>query len=529
MKNIKSIIFGLAIASMVLSTASCNLLDLSPIDYYGSEGYWKTEAQVKAYVDGLHQNLRDASWTHTMTFGELRGGQFVNGNSGDGNSTSDGNIVSQNFTDVYTGVSNFGNYYGRIINCNLLIARVEAMDKSIMSDDARNYYLATAYGLRAFYYFDLYRIYGGVPLRLDVAVIDGEIDPAKLYMKRSSADEVLEQVKTDVEKSISLFGSQSNFKYTKHYWSKAASEMLAAQVYLWSGKTQNNDGDIAKAKTYCNNVLGGYGLSLQKDFGKIFDYKNKINSEIIMAVKFDFTEATNSNANFIYQNTNGQTQNAAVKADGTPFGSDPLGLNVTCIQRYQYVNAMFAKYDAADSRQLATFYPAYKKEAPTEIYNTFVVKNMGHMDAASGLWKFDGDYVIYRLAEVYAMLAEIANYEGDNAGVVANINELRKRAYGANWNETTFGYKAGSFTQNEYAILLEKDREFLQEGHRWFDLIRMTETKGGKKLVHCADANPSAAAPILPEADAYKILWPLDQTLLGSDPELKQTPGYPNA
>ena len=35
-----------------------------------------------------------------------------------------------------------------------------------------------------FIYFELYRIYGGVPLRLDVEVIDGVLDPNKLYMAR---------------------------------------------------------------------------------------------------------------------------------------------------------------------------------------------------------------------------------------------------------------------------------------------------------------------------------------------------------
>ena len=32
--------------------------------------------------------------------------------------------------------------------------------------------------------------------------------------------------------------------------------------------------------------------------------------------------------------------------------------------------------------------------------------------------------------------------------------------------------------------------------------------------------------PILDQAQAYKVLWPLDKTILGNDPKLKQTPGY---
>ena len=56
MKRIKStILYGLLVASSGLLVTSCaDKLDLSPIDYYGSGSYWKTEAQATAYIDGIH-------------------------------------------------------------------------------------------------------------------------------------------------------------------------------------------------------------------------------------------------------------------------------------------------------------------------------------------------------------------------------------------------------------------------------------------------------------------------------------------
>ena len=55
MRNLKFIhIMVLNIAAIV--AASCgDMLDLAPIDNYGSTSYWKTEAQVSAYIDGLHK------------------------------------------------------------------------------------------------------------------------------------------------------------------------------------------------------------------------------------------------------------------------------------------------------------------------------------------------------------------------------------------------------------------------------------------------------------------------------------------
>lgn len=124
-------------------------------------------------------------------------------------------------------------------------------------------------------------------------------------------------------------------------------------------------------------------------------------------------------------------------------------------------------------------------------------------------------------------MAEIANMEGDNANVEKYINLVRERAYANNWDVDKYGYKASDFTTNELAILHEKDKEFVQEGQRWWDLCRMTLTKGGKHLVFCKEGSLNGQNPILNEStEAYKVLWPLNTSLLNNDTQLKQTPGY---
>src|SRR5690625_3279411 len=152
-------IIGILVSVMLVSCG--DLLDLAPIDYYGSGSYWKNEAHADAYIDGIHKHLRDVAWQHMIVFGELRGGTYISGVTADGSSVFDGAIISQNFDEANTGVSKFGDLYGRITNTNLLIQQLELAD--YISEDKRNYYFGIAYGLRAFYYFDLYRIYGGVP------------------------------------------------------------------------------------------------------------------------------------------------------------------------------------------------------------------------------------------------------------------------------------------------------------------------------------------------------------------------------
>ena len=538
MKRIKStILYGLLVASSGLLVTSCaDKLDLSPIDYYGSGSYWKTEAQATAYIDGIHKHLRDAAWQHTITFGELRGGRFITGASSDGMGVSNGDIILQNFDETHTGVSKFGDLFGRITNLNLFIARVT--DATYLSDEMKNFYLGEVYGLRAFYYFDLYRIYGGVPLRLTADVVEGVIDPNKLYMARSTPKEVMTQIKSDLNKSMEYFGSMNDFdpykRGKKVYWSKAATECLMGEVYLWTSKVTTGDdvanpADLTIAKTHLESVLNNYNLKMLDNFSQVFNAKNKANDEIIFAIRFLEGEATNSNGTFTYNVGTGSTKNR-YQANGEVFG-DALDIQNTGNQTYEYNKAVYQNFDDADTRKEATFIASYNKDGKTgelSLYGTHVRKNIGYVNA-QGARVYCGDYIFYRLPWVYLTLAEIANMEGDNAAVAKYINLVRKRAYGNAWDETLYAYpETADFTTNELAILHEKDKEFVQEGQRWWDVLRMTLTKGGKHLVFCKEANlKNDGVPILNEAtESHKVLWPIEQNMLDKDPSIKQTPGY---
>lgn len=401
----------------------------------------------------------------------------------------------------------------------------------------KNFYLGEVYGLRAFYYFDLYRIYGGVPLRLTADVVEGVIDPNKLYMARSTPKEVMTQIKSDLNKSMECFGNMNDFdpykRGKKVYWSKAATECLMGEVYLWTSKVTTGDdvanpADLTIAKTHLESVLNNYNLKMLDDFSQVFNAKNKANDEIIFAIRFLEGEATNSNGTFTYNVGTGSTKNR-YQANGEVFG-DALDIQNTGNQTYEYNKAVYQNFDDADTRKEATFIASYNKDGKTgelSLYGTHVRKNIGYVNA-QGARVYCGDYIFYRLPWVYLTLAEIANMEGDNAAVAKYINLVRKRAYGNAWDETLYAYpETADFTTNELAILHEKDKEFIQEGQRWWDLRRMTLTKGGTPLVFCKEGSLLGDAPILNKStEAHKLLWPIEKTMLDKDPALEQTPGY---
>ncbi|MGL5913665.1 MAG: RagB/SusD family nutrient uptake outer membrane protein [Bacteroidales bacterium] len=535
MKRFKhTILYSILALSLVISATSCSdWLDLAPEDYYGSESYWKTETQVIAYIDGIHKHLRDITFQHSIVFGELRGGMFRSGGTSDGNTASYGTVILQNFDEFNTGVSKFGDIYGRITNINLFIARVT--DADFISQEKKDFFLAQAYGLRAFYYFDLYRVYGGVPLRLTPDVVDGVTDPTQLYMPRSTPKEVMTQIKSDIVTSLLLFGDVNDFdpykRGSKVYWSKAATESLSGEVYLWTSKVTTgddvaNEANLVEAKRSFESVVNNYNLSLQPSFERVFDVSNKANSEIIFAMRYLEGEATNSFGSFLYNMATGSTKDR-FKADGTVFG-DPLGIQTSGAQTYEYYLSLFNIFDDEDTRKQSTFIASYSKDDSDvlSLYSIHVRKNIGYINNL-GLRIYNGDMSFYRLPLIYLSLAEIANMEGNNAAVETYINLVRERAYGENWDIAKYGYKALDFTQNELAILAEKDKEFVQEGQRWWDIRRMTLTKGGTPLVFCTEANLNSSTSLLNEAtEAHKVLWPIERNLLNNDPELSQTPGY---
>lgn len=537
MNILKSILKTGVFASAACIFSACNSLDLVPIDYYGSGNYWQKPEHVVAYMDGLHKNLRDAVYQHQYVFGEARGGSSLTGSSIDGVSISYGTIKLQNLSETNYGVEKFGGLYGIIANVNIFLDNLKNAD--YMTDDEKSYYFGQAYGLRAFYYFDLYRVYGTVPLRLDPnPVVNGNFNPEELYMGRSEASAVMKQIKDDLDKSLQYFGDNASFDPNnrgnlKSYWSKAATECLAAEVYLWNAKVSIGDNnaniaDLEIADRHLNNLMNNYGLELMPTFNEIFDVNNKGNAEIILAARFAEGEA-NNNPSTIYNLQTGAFRGGNFKDEnGKILDMDTLQTASTSAQYNEYKKELFMTLDKEDSRRDGTFLSVYNKES-MKLVGTYIRKNIGYFNPSINQRVWNGDAIIYRLPLVYLMKAEIENMRGGD--VAHYINLVRQRAYGNNWDEVTFGYKNSDFTTNELAILHEKDKEFVQEGQRWWDVCRMTLTKGGEHLVFCLEGNiigeGETAKPILNKStETYKLLWPIEREMINKDPLLKQTPGY---
>ncbi len=595
------------VASMGLGAVSCNdELDQYPIDYPYGGNYWHNEMEFTGNIYALAAQFR-SNYPANILFwaGELRAGtltiDLINGSG-----ALNVDYVQNLYDASHAQFSTFGGYYGFIANLNELIERSNEAEESILPEKTKNGLLAMAHGWRAFAYFQMYRMYGGVPLRSKPDVVNGITNPDNLYMKRSTAEATLKFIKEDIQKSLEYFEASAGWSISSHkayYWSKAATEMLAGEVYLWSGKVSTGDhtanaADVQTAKTYFDNVVNNYGYKMLDNYFDV--WTTPLNSETIYSVCYSNSDDVyyDSNNNPVHYQFNGyqgqmiwsksagagtnawsvqDETGLGIRKDGgaSRFGyftaaPDAMQVAYTCWtnmnpspNRYMYKNAMYFQFNEQDTRR-DMFFPQWNikpwEESLTYIANfnpkehdmqgSFILKfrpSIGVSWSTSYVW--DNDMPIYRLPLAYMYLAEIANYSGNNADVEKYINLVRQRAYGNNWDEAVHGYKAGSFRENENAILREKDKEFIMEGQRWWDIRRLTAVKGGSDTDHFVFQPESCAGygldvvnntwfvdnggapvetmkPVLTTAEAYKVLWPVDQTLLGSDPEVEQNPGY---
>lgn len=514
--------YFMMVAVLAFATVSCHkTLELAPEDYFGDGNFWQNETQVTNFMVGMHKQFRDNQFMF-LRLGEMRGGAFSNVDV-QSTSLNELQIIEQRIEENSAGVSNWAGFYGPILQLNLFIWNVEKI--SFLPDNSKNYMLGQAYAMRAYYYFHLLRTYGGVPIWTEPEVLNGNTDQVKLRRARSTEEEVLSLVKSDVDKSLSLFGDAASTD--KNQWNPNAARMLKGEVYLWSAKVYNKTEDLAAAKTALNAITG---YSLLPNFANVFAYNNKKNSEIIFAIRYFVGEAEHGGvAAFTYStfNFNGLHYKDSMASAGVGnFLVDPLRLaevnSQQVIQRYRYKFELFQSYDIADQRRNATFYDYYKvntsvtPHVPT-VRNTALVKFLGTIDANKRY--FSDDWPVYREADRLLMLAEIANAEGGDP--TTYIQQVRDRAFGGPGKDPA-PFVNGSKDANELAIFAERSKEFVYEGKRWYDLRRMEYNN--EPLVFISPNHPYG---VLDKAtQAYKVLWPINVGIWTDDPTVNQTPGY---
>jgi hypothetical protein len=348
---------------------------------------------------------------------------------------------------------------------------------------------------------------------LNTEPVETLTNAAETYKRRTGADSVMAQVKSDIETSLQLFGSSNTIPAGKRvYWNRVASLILKGDVFLWSGTHMGGGNtDFTTAKTALQEVrsLQSATLDLNASYADIFDPTKKTNNkEIIFAINYELQQASNGlfgsfSVNSIQANTLSFAQAATPTVSSVyPFvaGANRVGFNQAMITRLTA--------GPADQRITNSFRVMYSNAAPFATRGILLTKYIGTTSGTTQV--YNNDYPIYRYADVLLLLAEAKTKLGEDPS--AEINAIRQRAYG----NTYTPHVNGAVADNMNAILNEYLREFIGEGKRWWALRR-----AGDSYVY-ANLNPTYFST----NSTAKFLLPLSVGMLTADPLLKQTAGY---
>jgi len=508
----KKIITIISVFCLFAAISSCSKkLDLAPVSSISDANYWKTPEQVDAFVTGVHIAFRNNVGAFQY-LGEMRADIFGTdpGSSSvfTGEATQGVERLWLNNLDMDNpGVSNYGNFYFNINQINLLISKLNTLN--IVTPANKNYYLGIAYGMRAFYYFQMYKSWGKVIIQTEPTTA---IDVSNLAKAASSEDSVIALIKSDIDFSVNSFGNDYSFRNSKGYWSKAATLMLKAHVYLWTSYRGGETADATTALNALNDIQTNVpSLHLLPNYSDVFASGNKGNAEIIFAIHNQLNESTLPFA--------GTFEPQIVNIVNFYDSVNDKKFNVTDdnwggLLRAPIKIATFRRFDDKDSRKWASITAAYNLVGGNyEIAGAFVSKYQGEQNAGSRA--YTNDYPIYRYADLLLLKAEAEVMLGQDPSNEMNL--VRARAFGTTYDTNVQGYPNQAVDADpKEAILQERFLEFIFEGKRWYDLRRMDA--GGMYVFEYTNIPPS---------NAYKLLWPIDRNTLTNNPALQQNPGYP--
>ncbi len=549
-------IFG--VVALLFTSQSCkDILDETVVSGIGNN-YINTPKGFEDAVKSAYSSLRYYYATQQgLTMTEYGTDIYATG--------ADGGYKGFHFYDTqlnptvdYLGLT-WDELYRGINTCNAVIDRAPA---ATVSDAIKKLRVAEAKFLRAHYYYILHQQFGGVDLRLSETLA-----PTK-ETKRASDAEMYAAIIKDLNDAIpALEAKAQSSDYGRA--TRPAAETLLAKVYLAKGYSSAKAADdFSKAAELCKTVTTAYGFKLLDDFASVFDENNQVNSEVVFAVQYTSDPLTNLTNNTGAVNGGNNLHlffgmqydvQPGMKRDvfyGRPFKRlrPTTYLLETCFKdrtndsRYKKTfrdtwlsnnpgTNLNASFDNSKSKisfaagDTAIFIPGYemsKEERAKKKYQVLVPSAYNEALFPTLTKFFDTkrpdltyeagsrDYFVFRLADVYLMLAEAQLKAGNVSEATKAINVVRQRA---GWP----GKKdAMLITDKEMTmdfLIEERARELAGEQTRWMDLKRW-----GLLVDRVKKYNPQAAGNI---ADKHYVR-PIPQTQIDRSNAgvFAQNPGY---
>ncbi len=367
------------------------------------------------------------------------------------------------FTTAQQRGYNYGNIwegiYEHVMGANAVI---DYIGKVSGTEEEKNYVVAQALGLRAFYYYLLVNYFGapynynpqalGVTLKLDSGMREIE----NIYMKRNTVGEVYDQIVKDLNEAERLFlALPKNKRYQPYYMvSLPMIELLKSRVYLYMENWE-------EAKIYANKVMGGWNFTLLDLNGIALPDPTTDNAY------YEFTSYQSPEVIWLY----GSILDL-VGQRTSPY----LVTSANSIQRraFKASDALLASFHADDLRKDRYIVRELKQDtrnpSNNEYYDTYL--SFGKFKTSNSAPTTSGNYfaLSFRVSEAYLNFAEAAAKSNAGEDAIRVMNTLLAKRYSDPASYADLSTLTGEALVNR--IREERRKELCFEGQRWFDLRR---------------------------------------------------------
>lgn len=463
----KKILVLASLATLLMTSCGDSFFDLEPASSVTIDKVYKTASDYNVAVIGCYAKLQSQVNFYTECC-EYRSDNLSLGAPTAG--TQDRYDIDHFTEKPSNGIlsSYWANFNNNVYRCYLLLDQIDGAN---FAENLKKQYKGEAMFIRALNYFNMYRIWGGVPATKHVVSATEALKVAR-YSDEQMFDLIAGDLKEIVDNNYlpETYSSADMGRATS-----GAAKALLGKVYLTFHKW-------TEAKDILSQLIGKY--QLVSPIAQVFNVDNKNNNEIIFAVHFN-KEIEGEGHSYWYNLTNASddTNQTSSLLNTFPTGDARKDL-ITYVQVEKNVRLMNKFYDT---------------KSPT-------FKTVGN------------DQILLRYADVLLMYAEALNeiqYDASEGSLALKyLNAVRQRAGISNLTAKQLP------TQEKFrkGILVERQREFPYEGQRWFDLVRMGFAK-------------SVMAENGVEIKDYQLLFPIPQQEIekvGDKSILWQNPGYDN-
>lgn len=496
---------GCAILAASLSSCVNDWLDVAPSDGTDADAALTSSSDLAAARTGMYaalkgnSNLVDYYGQQFFVYGDVHAGDDYQYNNIGGS-----NRASFYYDMNYQTASEFSSSnvawkspYIVIGRANRIIAAAEggALSDAAEAKATIDQYAAEAKVLRALAHFDLVRIYGkpytedqgaslGVPLV--TGVLESNAKPA-----RSTVAEVYTQVVKDLTEAISsnALATETEPGYVSVWGAKA----ILSRVYLNMGDYANA---LSVAEDIINSKKSGAALWTRDQYFKAWDASTPNESEFLFRLNVaGSTDNNDLNGIGNLQQRDGYKEMVATKKFVDMLTSDPKDVR----------NDMFLS--ATAPKEVATY-------GTNKVFLNKLRGQGGNLRTVTIV-------PIIRLSEVYLTAAECAFRNNDKTKAVEYLNDLVKN------RTTTVASLATVDNITLERILIERRKELIGEGQRYFDALRNNETI----TRYTSEADKGWHKILSKEAqsfnrDFYKAIAAIPQAEINANPNIKQNTGY---